>query len=147
MSKLVYMAIGIAFLLTLGFVLTPGGTEDDSTAATSENEVKAAALVQVSEPEVLSDIAVMGKRGFEAKCIACHGVNAAGVDGAGPPLVHKIYEPSHHGDASFWLATQNGVRAHHWKFGNMPPVDGLSKADVDAIVAYIRALQQANGIL
>ena len=147
MSKLVYMAIGIAFLLTAGFVLTPGGTEDDSTAATSENEVKAAALVQVSEPEVLSDIAVMGKRGFEAKCIACHGVNAAGVDGAGPPLVHKIYEPSHHGDASFWLATQNGVRAHHWKFGNMPPVDGLSKADVDAIVAYIRVLQQANGIL
>ena len=45
-----------------------------------------------------------GKRGFEAKCAACHGVNAAGQDGVAPPLVHKIYEPSHHGDESFQRA-------------------------------------------
>jgi hypothetical protein len=28
----------------------------------------------------------------------------------------------------------------------MPPVDGLTRADVKGIVAYIRELQQENGI-
>ncbi|MHA3980960.1 c-type cytochrome [Halovulum sp. GXIMD14794] len=105
-----------------------------------------AALAAVSLPDEFSAEAQMGKLGFEAKCANCHGTNAAGQDGVAPPLVHKIYEPSHHGDASFWLATQNGVRAHHWRFGNMPPVDGLTRADVRAITTYVRELQRANGI-
>ena len=88
----------------------------------------------------------MGQRVFNAVCAACHGDNAAGKMGSGPPLVHKIYEPSHHGDMAFLLAVQNGVRAHHWRFGNMPPQDGLTRADVMAVVAYVRELQQANGI-
>ena len=104
------------------------------------------ALVEVDVPAEITGAALMGERAFEAKCIACHGENGAGVNGAGPPLIHKIYEPGHHGVAAFWLATQNGVRAHHWKFGSMPPVDGLTKSDVDNIVAYIRTLQQTNGI-
>ena len=43
-------------------------------------------------------------------------------------------------------ATALGVRAHHWSFGNMPAVEGLTRADVKMIVAYIRELQRANGI-
>jgi len=39
-----------------------------------------------------------------------------------------------------------GVRAHHWSFGNMPAVEGLTRADVKMIIAYIRELQRANGI-
>lgn len=88
----------------------------------------------------------MGRMAFDAICAACHGQNAAGRAGYGPPLVHRIYEPSHHADASFFLAVQNGVRAHHWPFGNMPPQDGLTRADVTAIIAYVRELQRANGI-
>ena len=63
-----------------------------------------------------------------------------------PPLVHKIYEPSHHGDAAFLLAAKQGVRAHHWKFGNMPAVEGVTQAGVLNIIAYVRALQKENGI-
>ena len=63
-----------------------------------------------------------------------------------PPLVHKIYEPSHHGDEAFYRAVSNGVRSHHWDFGNMPPIEGLTRADVGTIVAYVRALQSENGI-
>ncbi|MBV1864502.1 MAG: cytochrome c, partial [Rhodobacteraceae bacterium] len=74
------------------------------------------------------------------------GDNAGGRDGLAPPLVHKIYEPSHHGDMSFLLAAQNGVRAHHWPFGNMPPVAGVTRGDVVGIVSYIRELQRENGI-
>lgn len=100
----------------------------------------------VNLPEQLSEFAAVGKVAFDAKCAACHGANATGLEGLAPPLVHKIYEPSHHSDESFFIAVQNGVRAHHWKFGNMPPVDGLTRADVKGIVAYIRELQQENGI-
>ena len=104
------------------------------------------ALAHVTVPEKLSADARIGKTGFDAICAACHGKNAAGRNGMGPPLVHKIYEPSHHGDESFQIAAQRGVRSHHWRFGNMPPVEGLTRADVAAIVTYVRELQRANGI-
>lgn len=104
------------------------------------------AMVEVAVPAELSVQAQMGKTAFDAICADCHGSNAAGNATAGPPLIHKVYEPSHHGDMSFQLAVQNGVRAHHWKFGNMPAQDGLTKADVSAIIAYVRELQRENGI-
>ncbi len=105
-----------------------------------------AALAEVSLPEALSARGKLGQRAFDAKCASCHGRNAAGRDGLAPPLVHNIYEPGHHGDESFQRAVAMGVRAHHWTFGNMPPVEGLTRGDVSLIVAYIRELQRANGI-
>lgn len=103
-------------------------------------------IAEVRLPAALSPLARNGKLAFEAKCAACHGDNATGREGAAPPLVHKIYEPGHHGDQSFFMAVQNGVRAHHWPFGNMPPVPGLTRGDVKGIVAYVRELQRENGI-
>tara|TARA_B100000780_G_scaffold58417_1_gene37170 strand:+ start:1610 stop:2044 length:435 start_codon:yes stop_codon:yes gene_type:complete len=103
-------------------------------------------LVNVILPETLSQNAQSGKRGFEAKCAACHGVNAAGQNGVAPPLVHRIYEPNHHGDESFQRAVSMGVQAHHWRFGNMLPVEGLTRVDVKMIIAYVRELQRSNGI-
>jgi mono/diheme cytochrome c family protein len=91
--------------------------------------------------------AAIGKQIFDSACAACHGANAAGTDGLAPPLVHKIYEPSHHGDEAFQRAASLGVKSHHWPFGNMPPVQGLTRGDVSMIVTYIRELQRANGIL
>ena len=86
-----------------------------------------------------------GESLFVASCARCHGVEAAGTT-TGPPLAHVIYEPSHHGDASFRLAVLNGVRAHHWSFGDMPPQPGVSEAAVDEIVAYVRWVQRERGI-
>ena len=103
------------------------------------------AMVAVEVPE-LSEAALAGKALFDGNCARCHGVNAAGRRTAGPPLVHRIYEPGHHGDLSFLLAARNGVRAHHWRFGNMPPVMGVTDAEVAAIIVYVRELQRANGI-
>ncbi|QIE47734.1 cytochrome c (plasmid) [Pseudohalocynthiibacter aestuariivivens] len=105
-----------------------------------------APIVEVSLPAELSAEAQMGKRAYEAKCAECHGTNAAGQNGVAPPLVHKIYEPNHHSDMAFVLAAKNGVRAHHWRFGNMPPVKGLTDADVKLIALYVRELQKENGI-
>jgi mono/diheme cytochrome c family protein len=103
-------------------------------------------IVQVQLPDELSQKAALGKSIFEAKCSECHGENAAGQNGVAPPLVHKIYEPSHHSDMAFVLAAQNGVRAHHWNFGNMPKIEGLTQGDVKMVAAYVRELQRANGI-
>lgn len=103
------------------------------------------ALVEITIPD-LSEMARTGEEIFNRNCAICHGQNAVGVDGAGPPLVHIIYEPSHHADLSFQLAVQQGVRQHHWRFGNMPPIEGVSQTEVSAIVAYVRELQRVNGI-
>ena len=86
-----------------------------------------------------------GRRLFDAHCARCHGPGGAGT-GRGPSLLSKIYEPSHHGDASFVMAVRRGVSAHHWRFGNMPPIPGVSDDDVTGIIAYIRWAQRQAGI-
>jgi mono/diheme cytochrome c family protein len=104
-----------------------------------------ASLVAVKVP-TLSGVAVQGEQLFSENCAACHGPNASGRDGIGPPLIHKIYEPGHHGDAAFLLAATRGVRAHHWSFGNMPVVENVNEDEVQKIVEYVRFVQRANGI-
>ncbi|MGV6850214.1 MAG: c-type cytochrome [Marinibacterium sp.] len=123
--------------------LRPGDTPQ---TASGQGASASAPVAAVTMPATLTDNARIGQRAFAAKCADCHGPDATGRDGLGPPLIHRIYEPSHHGDEAFQLAVVRGVRAHHWKFGDMAPVPGLSRADVGMIVAYIREVQRANGI-
>ncbi len=89
--------------------------------------------------------AAQGKRLFEKHCASCHGMDLKGSD-KGPPFLHPVYEPSHHGDAAFQMAVKNGSRAHHWRFGDMPPVLGVSPDEVVHITAYVRQVQRQNGI-
>lgn len=103
--------------------------------------VTVAAKVRVPE---LSVVAQAGQVVFENHCVECHGPNAAGSN-LGPPLIHKVYEPSHHADIAIRLAISRGVQAHHWNFGNMPRV-GLSDEQTQRVIRYIREVQRANGI-
>lgn len=144
MKKIIPFAVVIATGI-VGYTIWASNGQSTAT----EGEIATASgtgLVDITIPETFSANAQIGKRGFEANCAACHGLNAVGKDGVAPPLVHIIYEPSHHGDESFQRAVAIGVRGHHWPFGNMPPVEGLTRGDVTMITAYIRELQQANGI-
>ncbi len=86
-----------------------------------------------------------GEEVYNKRCSICHGTAGTG-SALGPPLVHKIYEPSHHGDGSFYMAVARGVSSHHWGFGNMPPIQGVTKEEVGEIIKYIRALQREAGI-
>lgn len=88
---------------------------------------------------------VVGKPLYETHCSSCHGADLKGA-ASGPPFLHRIYEPSHHSDAAFQLAVASGVRAHHWKFGDMAPVPGLDPDQVAHITAYIRMHQRRAGI-
>ncbi len=99
---------------------------------------------QIVEP-TLSSAGQMGQIAFDDNCAACHGAKAAGSEN-GPPLVHKIYEPSHHADFSFVRAAKGGVRAHHWRFGDMAPVPGVTDKQIEWITKYVREMQRANGI-
>lgn len=102
-------------------------------------------LVSVIVPD-FSAAERAGEVAYNNSCAACHGENAAGQEGVAPPFVHHIYEPGHHGDRAFLVAALSGVRAHHWPFGDMPPVEGVTEHDVAQIITYVRALQRANGI-
>ena len=102
-------------------------------------------MVAVLMPPITGNAAI-GQRIFDNACAACHGTNAVGVDGAGPPLIHAIYEPSHHADESFQRAVAGGVKSHHWRFGDMPPIEGLARGEVAMVIDYIREIQRANGI-
>ena len=82
---------------------------------------------------------------FEQWCVSCHGSRGSGSD-VGPPLVHVVYRPAHHADAAFRLAVTRGVRAHHWTFGDMPPVPDLPPERIDPVVEYLRWLQREVGI-
>lgn len=86
-----------------------------------------------------------GKKLYDAKCAQCHGIDLKGSK-TGPPLLHPVYVPSHHSDVAFQLAVKNGSRRHHWNFGDMAPVPGLTPDDVAHITAYVRAEQRKVGI-
>jgi len=97
---------------------------------------KSSAVVASAEPV---------SRLFVTHCGSCHGQNAQGSK-EGPPLIHRLYASSHHSDEAFLRAIRQGAKAHHWSFGDMPPVAGVSDADIKQIVAHVRSLQKAAGI-
>ncbi len=140
------LVFAVIALVAGAWYLTQSGNEGRPAASERVEELPGDAIALVLVPAAFSEQEQMGKRAYDAVCAACHGKNAQGKQGVAPPFVHKIYEPNHHGDMAFVLAAQNGVRAHHWKFGNMPPVKGVTQGDVQNIVAYVRALQRENGI-
>ncbi len=105
-----------------------------------------AQTMQIPKPSAgLMPNPALGKKLYGVHCASCHGADLKGSD-KGPPMLHKVYEPSHHSDAAFQLAAKNGVRAHHWKFGDMLPVPAVTPDDVAHVTAFIRAEQRKVGI-
>lgn len=82
-----------------------------------------------------------GQMLYEKYCASCHGLQLDGSD-KGPPLVHDFYKPSHHGDKSFYRAVLQGTRQHHWNFGDMKPVEGMTPKKMDSLLPYVRYYQQ-----
>jgi len=149
-----------ALLATIGLVVIGGAAvmywqtstpEDDLMTPTVNTMMHGAAAAAPATPAdqivvpQLSSAAQMGQIAFDDNCAACHGAKAAGSEN-GPPLVHKIYEPSHHADFAFQMAANSGVRAHHWRFGDMAPVPGVTDKQIEWITKYVREMQRANGI-
>ena len=111
--------------LLLGALLVPAAT---------------AAPISKSPPAL-----AQGETLFNTHCASCHGAGARG-SAKGPAFLDKIYEPNHHADAAFYRAPELGVRAHHWKFGDMPKIPGVTREDLSQIIPYIRWLQKEAGV-
>lgn len=147
--------IGLAGLVVAGGVaalIWGGDPEDDRARPTvntmmhgAEAAAPAPAADDIVMPARLSSPAQMGQIAFEENCAACHGKSLAGTK-KGPPFIHDIYKPSHHADFAFQRAARFGVRAHHWRFGDMPPVEGVTDKQIEWITRYVREVQRANGI-
>jgi len=100
--------------------------------------------LDVTVPE-LSAEAQQGYALFRNACATCHGTKADGTDN-GPALIIRTYHPGRHADIAFYRAVKLGVRQHHFHFGGMPPIDGISEAEIANIVMFIRETQKANGV-
>lgn len=81
---------------------------------------------------------------YQQSCAACHGADLRGTP-QGPSHLSQVYAPDHHSDAAFRAAILHGSPAHHWDYGDMPPIPGLSDGDIDAVIAYIRHEQETQG--
>ncbi len=129
-----WAALGVlAAAVVLGIVAgggSGGGAGDQAAGTTHEHEPGAVEA---------------GRQLYEGTCAACHGADLNGTD-LGPPFLSPIYAPNHHADEAFQRAVLAGVQPHHWDFGPMPAVAGLSRDDVENIVAYVRTQQEAAGI-
>lgn len=140
-TKMRLAACGIAALL---FLLLALGCGRDATPATPTAAPPSASIAPESGPDP-SEMARAGEALFNRNCSTCHGVGAVGTN-QGPPLLDRVYHPGHHPDASFRNAVRNGVQSHHWNFGDMLPVPGVSAEEVEEIICYVRQTQRESGL-
>jgi mono/diheme cytochrome c family protein len=85
-----------------------------------------------------------GRQLYGGACAMCHGADLRGT-ARGPSQLSQVYEPSHHSDEAYRNAVKNGVRAHHWKFGDMPSLPEFPDDAIRDVIAYIRSEQQKQG--
>lgn len=131
-------SLPLLFVLFVAFIAC-----GETPASHTDHESPSQAIASGSaEP---SETARQGETVFNTNCAQCHGQAATGTN-LGPTLIDRIYHPGHHGDAAFHLAVLRGVRQHHWNFGNMLPVPGVTETQVDQVICYVRHLQLTAGI-
>ena len=139
-----------ALVVALLFLATACPADDAEEPVATPTSAPAATATATEEPTPTATpesrfSGTDGRSLYGQACSVCHGQNLEGTN-AGPTFLDRIYAPGHHADISFIFAVERGVRAHHWNFGNMAPVEGLSHEQVLAIIAFIREQQRAAGI-
>lgn len=134
------LALGVVTIAALLAIAACGGDTPPPTSSALQ-----AASQAPSSGSGLSEMARAGESVFNANCSLCHGMGAVGTK-QGPPLLDRVYHPGHHPDASFRNAVRNGVPSHHWEFGDMAPVPGVSADEIEEVICYVRETQRANGL-
>lgn len=86
----------------------------------------------------------LGRDLYTEACASCHGLYGEGSK-QGPPMLHS-FQAHMHADFAFERAVREGVQPHHYRLGAMPPIEGLGPEDVEAVVGYVRWMQEAAGL-
>lgn len=136
-----YRRIPINLFLALSIVLVTASTILFAGCTTTDEPTAPQPTVEIDRGPTVYD----GEESFQNRCAVCHGQQADGT-ATGPPLVNRLYEIGHHPNFSFHNAVNKGVTAHHWNFGDMPPIPNVDSAEIDAIICHVRDLQRAEGI-
>ncbi len=122
------------------------GADASEAGDTSAPEPPPAQTAEVTAPTSTAAELVIpdGAEVYQQYCAECHGVDLRGTD-KGPSQLSIVYEPNHHGDYAYRVAIRDGTREHHWWFGDMPPVEGISDLEIEKVISFIRAEQERLG--
>jgi len=115
------------------FILLQGCSkqDQDNSAATSVNIISSATAEEVIK--VAPKLVSAGKAVYERNCIFCHQADAIGKPGFAPSLTNPEFLST--ASDKFLMGTIRDGRAGT----GMPPFAHLGRADVEAVVAYLRS--------
>jgi len=141
---LVPLGIVAAVVAVAFFVFGGSGGGDPETSGPPRDPMtgKTEFDIPIQDPQLVAE----GEALYKSTCAACHGSDLLGT-AVGPPHLSVIYNPEHHGDGAFAMAVINGVRAHHYEFGDMPALPTISREDFTRILSYIRETQRTEGFV
>lgn len=136
MKKLMMPMIIAGVVFAVVALVAFGGNSSPRDPMTGQSEFD----IPVQNPALVAE----GEALYRTSCAACHGSDLRGTE-FGPSQLSVVYQPGHHPDESYMRAVVNGVRAHHWNFGDMAPIPSLTQADMDRIIAFVRENQRTEG--
>jgi len=130
----------IAVAVIAVVIVVASGGEESSSGPRDPMTGKTEFDIPIQDPILVAEGDVL----YQASCAVCHGTNLRGT-ALGPSHLSVIYNPDHHSDGGFASAVVNGVQAHHWSFGDMPPMPQITADDFERIIAFIRENQRIEG--
>ena len=96
-------------------------------------------------PLTQEQLVAKGRSIFNSTCATCHSVSLQGGSMA-PSMLQAAFAPAQLPDSAISQAIQNGVNDNRFGKGPMPAQPSVHPKDIPAVIAYIRWVQQANGI-
>ena len=115
------------------------------TAITMWGKEKVSIKASPIIPE-LSEQAQHGRAVINSQCVECHGIDGTGGTPKGPPILHPMYRRAVYPDHHFKKMVREGKREKNWRFGPMPAFPDISDRDLDAVIAFVREVQDATHV-
>ena len=138
-------ATGAVVALFAALSVACGADASESGDSSAAEPIPTQAADVTSPASTAAELAIPdGAEVYQQFCAECHGVDLRGTD-KGPSQLSIVYEPNHHGDYAYRVAIREGTREHHWWFGDMPPVEGISDLEIEKVISFIRAEQERLG--
>ena len=122
--------------ITEGIYQSEGGAIQTSPLTASESEKVAAGPTKASNKE---ERIKLGEAVFKANCIACHGVEGKGVEGAFPPLAESDYLNADHnrGIQAVTKGLSGEITVNGKKFNSVMAPLALKDDDVANVLTFV----------